>query len=100
LTSDGTIWHLIQNVGSDYSSRLKISPRAFATSPLHEYIAVGSNDGEVFIIDSFHRIITRRLGGGTIQSLTFDGVDALLAGTLEGRIFRFELTKQNFEKGD
>jgi len=97
LTSRGTIHQLLPDRTLKRSYALGITPTAFATTSDHEYLAIGSNEGEIFIIKAAQYIAVKRFDRGSIQCVQFEHHQMLLTCTLDGAVLQLELDKQHFE---
>jgi len=90
--ANGDIQHLTSSGNTSGSISLGISVRAFAVSNSLKYIAVGSDDGEIFILNDRWQVVAKHLDGGAIQCAEFEGTNSLFACTHDGRIFRINIT--------
>ena len=76
-------------LGADALARVR-----FAISPLHRTMAVGSGDGELFVIDPQLRVSSHRPAHGEHVRLTvvsFEGEATLVIGLANGRVMRIQL---------
>jgi WD40 repeat protein len=93
-TADGIIWRLSLSTGLVQTTALQTAANAFAISPQRRMMAVGSTNGELFLIDPQLHVSARRPAYGehaTISSVTFEDESALVVGLSNGRVMRTRL---------
>jgi WD40 repeat protein len=95
-TTDGTIWDVSLSTGIEHRISLGTSLTAFAKTPSPGYLAAGSDDGELFIVDDRHRVTAKRFERDIIGCAAFEDDHTLLFCAPGGRILRLELGLQQF----
>jgi WD40 repeat protein len=94
VTADGIVWRFSFATGVARTTALQTAVNAFAVSPGRRTMAVGSTNGELFLIDAQLHVSARRPAYGEhakISSATFEGETALVVGLSNGRVMRMRL---------
>jgi hypothetical protein len=94
VTTDGIVWRFSFATDRVQTTALQTAANAFAISPQRRTMAVGSTNGELFLIDSQHHVAARRPAYGEhakISAVTFEDETALVVGLSNGRVMRIHL---------
>jgi WD40 repeat protein len=95
VTSDGTVWSVSLETGLERSLSIGTTFTAFAMSPRRTVMALGSVDGELFLIDrQFHVSARRPAYGehGRIACAAFEDEATVLACLPSARVMRIRLS--------
>jgi WD40 repeat protein len=90
LTADGVIWSVV--LANDAQSRIQTGAHfsALASSPDGHRFAVGTSEGEVFMLDEQAQVEIQRFAKGDIGGMAFEDENILLVSDAIGRLFRFQ----------
>jgi WD40 repeat protein len=94
VTDNGIVWRFSLATGMARTTSLQTAVNAFAISPHRRTMAVGSTDGELFLIDSELHVSARRPAYGEhakITSAIFEDETALIVALSNGRVMRIGL---------
>jgi hypothetical protein len=97
VATDGTIWSVSLVTGIERGVSIRATATAFAVSPRRTTMAVGSEGGELFLIDHQFRVAVRRFGHGAHGRITcavFEDEATLLVCLSDGQIMRTLLTSE------
>jgi hypothetical protein len=86
--SDGSVWSVALTSSSETRTFLGIRFTAFAVSPYRHAVAVGSDDGELFLIDNKHGITAWHFERDLVTCVAFEKSGSLLACAPGGRVLR------------
>jgi WD40 repeat protein len=94
---NGMIWNSALEGGAERTLPLGVTFTALSVSQ-DKFIAVGTNDGDVFIVDPFFRIKIQHFQNNMIRCMTFETPRTLLACLSDKRVVRVTVSSESFEQ--
>jgi len=94
VSDDSTVWRIWLDTGREQTTSINARFAAFATSPDRNTIAVGTVDGELFLIDRQFHVSVRRPSYSEherIQCVAFEDDATLVTCHSNGRVMRTQL---------
>jgi WD40 repeat protein len=97
VLNDGTLWSVSLDNGVEHRISFGTTLTTFSRAPSGKYIAIASDNGEIFIVDNARSITAKRLEHDTISCATFQDDKYLLFCAPGGRMLRLAIDAQRFE---
>jgi WD40 repeat protein len=94
MLTDGTLWSVSLATGTEYRISLGGVSTSLAVSP-HGTAAVGTDRGELILVDTDRRIATHNFKPGSVNCAAFQDAETLLACVPGGRIMRIHIDEEH-----